>query len=252
MLADRTATPRPVAVGPALLPGAIGISRLRVYDTPAIDEVVGGTPHVHLVCSEGYYVVGGHGAVDTLTSEGERRIDLHAGVVAWFTPGTVHRLTNHDGLDIVCLMQNSGLPEKGNAVLTLPRQILADPDGYRAAAVLGPDATLADAFRRRDLAVEGLQELLADLAEDGPVALERFYESATVIVGPRLAGWRTLWRDGAARAAQTTGEQLDRLESGQVAHLFDAAPHACPTPVETGRLGMCGLLETYPSLTHED
>jgi hypothetical protein len=27
--------------------------------------------------------------------------------------------------------------------------------------------------------------------------------------------------------------------------------HARPEPVETGRLGMCGLLETYPDAPHD-
>ena len=44
--------------GPAAaLPGGIGISKLTVYDVEAPDGLVGGTPHVHLACSEGYCVI---------------------------------------------------------------------------------------------------------------------------------------------------------------------------------------------------
>ncbi|MZD03562.1 cupin domain-containing protein, partial [Streptomyces sp. SID5785] len=101
-------------------PGGVAVSHLTVYDWPAADGLCGGTPHIHLTCSEGYVVIGGRGAVHTLTAEGHRRTPLTAGTVAWFTPGTVHRLVNEDGaLRIVVLMQNGGLPEAGDAVLTL-------------------------------------------------------------------------------------------------------------------------------------
>jgi hypothetical protein len=39
-------------------------------------------------------------------------------VIAWFTPGTVHRMVNGSGLRATVLMQNSGLPEAGDAVFT--------------------------------------------------------------------------------------------------------------------------------------
>lgn len=124
--------------GPAPLPGGVGVSRLRVYDTVAPDGLVGGTPHVHLCCTEGYVVTDGEGAVQTLTSSGFRETPLRPGVVVWFEPGTVHRLVNTGGLGIVVLMQNSGLPEAGDAVLTFPPDVLADPGVYAAAAEL-PD-----------------------------------------------------------------------------------------------------------------
>ncbi|NEE21524.1 cupin domain-containing protein, partial [Streptomyces sp. SID7499] len=87
-------------------------------------------------CSEGYVVVGGSGSVQTLTASGFQETPLTPGALVWFTPGTVHRLVNEDGLRVIVLMQNSGLPEAGDAVLTLPPRCLADPDVYRAAATL--------------------------------------------------------------------------------------------------------------------
>jgi mannose-6-phosphate isomerase-like protein (cupin superfamily) len=231
------------------LPGAVGISLLRVYSEPSLDGVVGGTPHVHLVCSEGYYVVSGAGAVHTLTRSGPSVVPLHAGAVAWFTPGTVHRLENHGGLEIVTLMQNSGLPEAGDAVLTMPRAVLTDPQEYDRQARLRPDATLQDAYLRRDLAVRGLEELREAVDRDGPDALEWFYRAAREIVRPRLQRWRALWSAGAHRAALTTSEQLDLLEAGDVGYLGDAVVERRPGPLETGRLGMCGLLETYSATT---
>ncbi|MEK8105640.1 hypothetical protein NKG94_11725 [Micromonospora sp. M12] len=80
----------------------------------------------------------GEGAVQTLTTAGFRETPLRPGGVVWFEPGTVHRLVNGGGLTIVVLMQNSGLPEAGDAVLTFPPEVLADPAAYASAAAL-PD-----------------------------------------------------------------------------------------------------------------
>lgn len=65
--------------GPAMaLPGGVGISKLTVYDAEASDGLVGGTPHVHLACSEGYYVLAGDGAVHTLSTKGHTETPLRA------------------------------------------------------------------------------------------------------------------------------------------------------------------------------
>jgi mannose-6-phosphate isomerase-like protein (cupin superfamily) len=241
---------RPAAPVPPL-PGAVGISRLSVYPDAAVDGMVGGTPHVHLVCSEGYYVIAGTGTVHTLTTAGQQRVTLRAGTVAWFTPGTVHRLANDGDLQILTLMQNSGLPEAGDAVLTMPAAVLADPAEYDRVARLRAGAPLEDAYRRRDLAVEGLEELLTAIDRDGPPALEAFYRSAAAIIRPLLQRWHSLWNDGPRRTVQDTGDQIVALGKGDVAHLLGAGVHARTEPAETGRLGMCGLLETYPPGSNE-
>ncbi|MEV4766893.1 cupin domain-containing protein, partial [Micromonospora chokoriensis] len=171
----------------APLPGGIGVSRLRVYDTLAPDGLVGGTPHVHLCCTEGYVVTDGEGAVQTVTAAGFRETPLRPGAVVWFEPGTVHRLVNGGGLTIVVLMQNSGLPEAGDAVLTFPPDVLADPAAYAAAAALpdggAPGADVRAAYRRRDLAVTGFQALRSG----GPTALAAFHAAAVALREPLLA-----------------------------------------------------------------
>ncbi|MET7683755.1 cupin domain-containing protein [Streptomyces sp. NPDC005423] len=227
------------------LPGAVGLSHLSVYDWPAADGVRGGTPHMHLVCSEGYVVTGGRGAVQTLTASGYRRTPLTPGTVAWFTPGTVHRLVNEGGLRITVLMQNSGLPEAGDAVLTLPPEYLADPETYAAATTIPADAPEAERERaaraRRDLAVRGYRALRA--AGD-PEPLAAFHRAAAALVRPRLTEWRERWRNGAEAAAAATGEQLDRLGQGDLSHLADAVVHD-EQPSAYGAFGMCGRLDVY-------
>ncbi|PWI19923.1 cupin [Streptomyces sp. Act143] len=228
------------------LPGGVAVSHLCVYDWPAADGLHGGTPHVHLVCSEAYVVTGGRGAVQTLTTSGYEVTPLVPGTVARFTPGTVHRLVNEGGLRITVLMQNSGLPEAGDAVLTLPPEHLTDPETYAAATTIPADAPEAERERiaraRRDLALEGYRRLRE--AADGPEALAAFHRAAAALVRPRLAEWRERWRNGAAAAAAATGEQLDRLERGETSHLADAVVRS-EQPSEHGRFGMCGRLDVY-------
>ncbi|MCF3119538.1 cupin [Streptomyces arenae] len=230
------------------LPGGIGVSRLTVYDWPAADGLRGGTPHLHLTCSEGYAVTGGRGAVQTLTTAGFRQTPLTPGALVWFTPGTVHRLVNEGDLTINVLMQNCGLPEAGDAVLTLPPRLLADPDVYRAAVALPPDATdaeFADAARhRRDLAIEGFTALREAAEAGDPEPLAAFHRAAVALVRPLAARWRERWRAGAAAAAEATAAQLDRVERADAGYLAGATVRA-EQPSARGRFGMCGRLDVY-------
>ncbi|MEV0184134.1 cupin [Streptomyces sp. NPDC050625] len=227
------------------LPGGVAVSRLCVYDWPAPDGTRGGTPHLHLACSEAYVVTAGRGAVQTLTTSGYEVTPLEPGTVAWFTPGTIHRLVNMDDLRITVLMQNSGLPEAGDAVLTLPPKYLADPRTYAAATTIPADAPEAERARaaraRRDLALQGYRALRE---ASGPEALAAFHRAAAALVRPRLAEWRERWRRGAEAAAAATGEQLDRLGRGDVSHLAEAVVRA-ERPSSHGKFGMCGRLDVY-------
>lgn len=230
------------------LPGAVAVSHLSVYDWPAADGLRGGTPHLHLTCSEGYVVVGGSGSVQTLTAAGFRKTPLTPGALVWFTPGAVHRLVNEDGLRVIVLMQNSGLPEAGDAVLTLPPHCLVDPDAYRVAVALPVDAEEAVQERaaraRRDLAVEGFLALREAVEDGDPEPLAAFHRAAAALVRPRVPEWRARWKKGAATAATATAGQLDALDRGDAGHLADARVHA-ERPSAYGRFGMCGRLDVY-------
>lgn len=218
------------------LPGAVGLSELRVYDWLAADGLCGGSPHLHLACSEAYIVVEGSGSVQTLTWSGFEETPLEPGAVVTFTPGTIHRLVNADGrLRIVVVMQNSGLPEAGDAVFTFPPEVLADPVRYGQAAA-APDAEAARL--RRDLALEGF----AVLKEAGQEALAEFHEAALRIVEGKLDAFDKRWREGARAAADATGEHLTALRRGDVSHLRSAE---VSTAQPEQRLGMCGRLQAY-------
>ncbi|MFJ4408600.1 cupin domain-containing protein [Streptomyces sp. NPDC088910] len=230
-------------------PGAVAVSRLSVYDWPTVDgRPGGGTPHLHLTCSEGYVVTDGEGAVQTLTASGFEETPLRAGTVAWFTPGTIHRLVNDGGLRITVVMQNGGLPEAGDAVLTLPPDRLTDPEVYATAVRLptsGSERELVGAARaRRDLATRRFLELRDALAAGDPEPLAAFHRAAAELVRPRLADWERRWREGARAAVTATHDQLAALGDGDARHLADARTHASG-PAATGRFGMCGRLDVY-------
>lgn len=232
---------------PPPFPGAVGVSHLRVYDWEAPDGLRGGTPHVHSVCTEAYAVAAGSGAVHALTSEGFREIPLEPGTFVWFTPGTIHRLVNHGDLEIFVVMQNAGLPEAGDMVITFPDDVLADPAAYAAAASLPEEErTTAGsgeaARRRRDHAIEGF----ARIREEGDQGLQRFHERVARLMAPRAASWFSMWERGPLSAVERTGEQLARLvERGDAPHLAEASVHRLPPAGDERRMGCCGTLGVY-------
>lgn len=234
-----------------MFPGAIGVSHLRVYDTEAPDGQRGGTPHVHSVCTEAYAVIKGRGAVQTLTAGGFRETPIEAGSFVWFTPGTIHRLINLDGeLEMFVIMQNAGLPEAGDLVLTFAPDILGDPVAYADASTLPPEGVTtagsdAAARRRRDLAVEGFVQLraAADVGDPGP--LGEFYRASAEILRHKAAGWASIWATGPMLDVRQSKKRIDAIGVGAFAHLFDASVQALPPPPDERRMGCCGTLGTY-------
>ncbi|WP_432498072.1 cupin domain-containing protein [Kineococcus auxinigenes] len=228
-------------------PGAVGLSELTVYPWETSDDLHGGSPHLHTTCSEAYVVLSGRGELHTLTTSGYDEHPLAAGDVVWFTPGTIHRAVNVQDLRVVVVMQNSGLPEAGDAVMTFPPEHLRDAETYRrAASVLGPDGSPSPerARARRDLAVAGFTELLRRTREGDGTALAEFHAAAATIVRPSTERFRERWLAGAAQVARRTGEQIDALERGDGSHLADGTVTRLERPDPTA-LGMCGFLAPY-------
>ncbi|KFU78506.1 hypothetical protein SAMN04489729_6820 [Amycolatopsis lurida] len=224
------------------LPGGIGLSHLCAYEWEAEDGVCGGSPHLHLACTEAYVVTGGRGAVQTLDVGGYRETELEPGVVAWFAPGTVHRMVQREDLRITVLMQNSGLPEAGDAVFTFPPSILADPAAYAEAAAMPEDEDAAR--RRRDLAVEGYLPIREALVAGDPGPLRDFHRAAVALSAPKVDAWIPRWRAGALAAAELTGEHLEALANGDASHL-ERSGIMVTGPSEVDGYGMCGRRTEY-------
>jgi len=219
-------------------PGGTSVTRLSVYPDRCADGLAGGTPHLHTVSTEAYVVVGGAGTLQTLDPSGFRETPLRAGSTVWFGPGVIHRAVNRGDLQVVVVMSNAGLPEAGDAVMTFPPEIVADPSRYREAATLPAGSAQEAVRRRRDLAVEGFQRLVAGDRE----TLQAFYDSAAALVRPAVDGWRELWASTVERETRRTAEVLDALARGDARHLHDAALLESPPSDET-RWGMCGRLK---------
>jgi mannose-6-phosphate isomerase-like protein (cupin superfamily) len=207
------------------LPGGIGVSHLRVYDG-------GGTPHLHTACTEAYAVVGGTGAVQTLTLKGGfEETPLEKGALVSFSPGTIHRLVNGGDLEIFVLMSNAGLPEAGDMVITFEALVLADPAKYAEAHVL-PTQDLEAAMRRRERAMAGFTRLRAG----GESALRDFHEAAGRIIETYVPTWRD------RLPVDDSSALLDALETGDVSHLADASVEALD---REKRFGCCGTLGQF-------
>lgn len=248
---DGRAVTGPVATAVPPFPGGVGLSHLRVYRSTGPDGLAGGTPHCHTACTEAYAVVAGTGRVLTIAGDGFRETPIEPGSFVWFTPGTIHRLVNDGGdLEILVLMQNAGLPEAGDMVITFADDVLADPARYTAAAVLPPDsATTAAgddvARHRRDLGVHGFGVLREAVANGDPAALTRFHARAAALVRPQVDRWRSVWEAGPAAAVASTDAHLRALAEGNAAHLAGSGVHTIDPPGEERRYGCCGTLGTY-------
>jgi mannose-6-phosphate isomerase-like protein (cupin superfamily) len=233
----------------APFPGGVALTRLGVYDWEAADGVCGGSPHMHTASTEAYLVLSGTGRVETIRSSGYESHDLAPNDLLWFSPGTIHRIVNTGDLDILAIMQNGGLPEAGDAVLTFEADIVADAERYSRTAALAatpPSGSLAQAARtRRDAAMAGYQRLKnAALAGDFD-AVEQFHSDAVRLVQSRVPGWRELWSGTIAPEAARTEQWLADLAEGQYSHFKDATVSRTAPASPERIFGMCGMLQKW-------
>jgi mannose-6-phosphate isomerase-like protein (cupin superfamily) len=236
------------------LPGGTSVSHVRVYDTVGPDGLAGGSPHLHTVCTEAYLVIAGEGLVQTLSGEGFAETPLVAGTIAWFSPGTIHRLVNLDGrLELFVLMSNAGLPEAGDMILAFAPELLVDDTVYRALADLPVDARTTDdvpdaAMRRRDAAVEGLAHWRSQVEADGPAALDVLYRRAVELLGDRPADWLELLAGDPATDLDRSRAQVEELwmpnRRGAAARLGESAIRSRSLLPATRNMGCCGTLGT--------
>lgn len=227
-------------------PGATAVTVLDVYDWVTPDGLRGGSAHVHLASCEGYVVLSGAGELQTLGEHGYAQTPLRPGDCLWFTPGTIHRLVNDGDLRLLAVMQNAGLPEHGDAVLTFPPEVLADPAAYANAASLDGGPPASQARRRRDLAIRGYLMLRDRVQREGPGALGEFYAAALALTTGLVGDWRERWRAGALATAEQTGGHLDEIGAGVPGHLASAGLWRITNPAGPRGYGMCGRLTTYP------
>jgi mannose-6-phosphate isomerase-like protein (cupin superfamily) len=229
------------------MPGLTSMTRLKVYDSLAPDGQRGGTPHVHLLCTETYYVLAGSGAVEMIDASGFSRIELRPSEALVFSPGTIHRLVNPNGdLQILVLMEHDGLPESGDNVPCFEQNWLADDAAFAEAMRV---SSLETAYLRRDRGVSGFLALKATFEQDveaGRAAYEAFLRCALERTAPFRAGWGSILKNEQV-AANVAIRQLVALDDGDVTDLLLAQHALIPLPDST-RLGFCGHLHRYPAV----
>lgn len=235
------------------LPGGTSVSHVRVYETIGPDGLAGGSPHLHTVCTEAYLVIDGEGMVQTLSGAGYAETALVHGTIAWFSPGTVHRLINLDGrLELFVLMSNAGLPEAGDMVLAFEPDVLADRSRYRTAADLPADGITTDgrpdaAMARRDLAVTGFHHWRRLVEDQGAGAINGLYTAAVDLLADRSTTWASLLDGDPAADLARSRAQVAALESDRSAaaeHLATSAIRSHSLLPDTRRMGCCGTLGT--------
>jgi mannose-6-phosphate isomerase-like protein (cupin superfamily) len=236
------------------LPGGTSVSHVRVYDSIGPDGLAGGSPHLHTVCTEAYLVIAGEGMVQTLSGEGYAETPLHAGVVAWFSPGTVHRLVNLDGrLELYVVMSNAGLPEAGDMILAFRPDLLDDEVGYRTLADLPADGRTTahapdPAMRRRDAAVEGFLHWRLAVESEGSAALDALYRSAVDLLGARPDTWAELLAGDPSIDLERSRAQIAALtapgRTGAAARLAESAIRSTSLHPDVRTMGCCGTLGT--------
>lgn len=235
-----------------IFPGGTALTRLAVYDWVEDGEAAGGTPHLHTASTEAYLVVAGAGQVETLSTTGYAVHELAEGDLLWFSPGTIHRLINAQGLDLLVVMQNAGLPEAGDAVMTFTPETLGDPERYARAAGLpaggsGAAERQAAVLARRAAALEGYGRLKAAALAGDQEPLAQFHRQAVELVKGRVPQWRETWEQSVEAQTKATDGWLSGLERGEYPHFVQAATVRSRPSRSKQALGMCGLLQTWGS-----
>ena len=143
------------ASSPPIL-GGVGLTIVRVYaDKKAPDGRFSGSPHIHGLTDEAYFVLSGSGGVELHSlDEGFRTLEMSRGDYVQFPPNVLHRMLSDGDLEVLALMGNGGLAERGDARIYFGPEIDADPEKYRELQTLPQRDGLDGAIRRRDLAVE--------------------------------------------------------------------------------------------------
>lgn len=228
------------------LPAGVGLTHVKIYETPGPDGLISGGPHIHLVSAEIYVVLRGTGQIEMLSMQGIETLDLKPNQAVYFRPGTFHRTLNPNrDLEILAVMQNGGLPERGDFVMSFPHDILTNPAAYAKATRA---ATPAEASKRRDLSVQGYLEIKNAFGRskaEGQDTLRKFYRAARNLILPKVDGFEWVLKIGAQTELKASLDACDFLRSGRLDYL-ESSEHASINPMnEPGRPGMTGELHAY-------
>jgi len=220
----------------------IGLTQLTVYDQrPAPDGLMSGSPHVHAVTDEGYYVMSGRGRVELHDLEnGFRTVDLEPGRYLQFPPGTLHRLVNTDHLVLLVVMGNAGLAERGDARIYFGKKVDDNPAEFIRLTGLAKANGLEGALDRRDAAIRAYMGLVELWTKDQPayyIELARFVRVHMQAAARQVSSFGRAVEAGPMAWGQRFRKRLENLPGGS-----EEAGPVLHVPSGSTTLGMCGVL----------
>jgi mannose-6-phosphate isomerase-like protein (cupin superfamily) len=229
-----------------ILPSGVGLTHIKVYTEPCPDGLIGGGAHIHMVCSEIYYVLEGTGQIELLSVNGLEVVDLAPCKAVSFRPGIFHRVLNpNKDLRILDITQHGGLADRGDFVMAFPPEILRSPQAYAKAVRV---RTIEDALKRRDLSIQGylpIREAFSRSKEEGREAMRAFYRAARDLMAPKVDGFEWVLKVGAQNELKDSLDACDFIRSGRTDYL-EHARHAALFPLnEPATPGLCGELHSY-------
>lgn len=232
--------------------GGIGLTHLTVYEQrPAPDGLNSGSPHVHAITDEAYYVISGTGRAELHDlKQGFRALDLKPGQYLQFPPCVLHRIISTDKLVILAVMGNAGLAERGDARIYFGRKVDEDPDEFARLVGLAKAEGLEGALNRRDASVKAYTELLKLWESDRPayfVELRRFIDAHLRAMEKMRPAFSEAVAQGPLQWGRRSAERLAKLPKG------DSEPEPrFHDPGDAVAYGMCGVLRPVATLVPLD
>ncbi len=236
---------------PEGLLAGIGISHMSVYeDRPAPDGLNSGCGHVHAITDEAYFCVAGEGWLELHDLDhGFRQVPLSPGAYVQFSPGTIHRVVSTAGLQVVVIMGNAGLAERGDARIYFGAEVDNDPDRYAELAALPKLKGRPGALERRDASVAAYMKLMALKGSD-PSAysaeVNRFVSCHFAAAAAKRETFEAVVRAGPVAWAETALARVRSVPDQPLAPLTVGQP---ASPGDEPILGMCGLLRPVEHLS---
>jgi mannose-6-phosphate isomerase-like protein (cupin superfamily) len=229
--------------------GGIGLTHLKVYEQrPAPDGTMSGCAHVHALTDEAYYVIAGAGAIELHDLEhGFRIVPLTKGSFVQFPPGTLHRSVSTDGLEVLAIMGNSGLAERGDARIYFGRAVDDDAAEFARLCTLPAAHGIDGALERRDASCRAYLRLLEMWRKDRvtyDTELARFVDLHRRTVAGRRGEYESVIRGGPEQWLRLSLARLDAASAATAPGSGMASQEASSV-----KLGMCGTLRQLETLS---
>ena len=230
-----------------MLIGGVGLTPLSVYhQRPGPDGVQAGCAHVHALTAEAYFGLAGEGAVELHDPDaGFTRVTIVAGTYVQFPAGVLHRSVSTDNLEVLAVMGNGGLAERGDARIYFGAEVDDDPAAF--ARLTGRAANGLDgALERRDHSARAYMRLMALWQADRAAwraELARFVDVHRAAIASDAQSFRDAIEARVLAPTARTIEAIDGLKA-----VAAGAPLQWSLGEAAETLGMCGVLRQVSDL----